>query len=92
MRAVLAGDVTDSWVNRRQRWLLRRLGENMQIESLWRFNAKYDPIWAPRYVAVDGADRIMSAGLAVAAAESLWELPVIGRLLKRPHTAPVTPE
>lgn len=82
MRAVLAGEVRDSWLNRSQRAVLARLGREMQIESLWRFNAKYDPRWTPRYVVVDGADRLLSAGMAVASAESLWELPLIGRFLR----------
>jgi lysylphosphatidylglycerol synthetase-like protein (DUF2156 family) len=85
MRAVLAGEVPDSWLNRSQRAVLARLGRDMQIESLWRFNAKYDPAWTPRYVVVDGADKLLSAGMAVASAESLWELPLIGRFL-RPAT------
>jgi lysylphosphatidylglycerol synthetase-like protein (DUF2156 family) len=91
MRAVLAGDVDDTWLNRRQRAVLRRLGEDMQIETLWRFNAKYDPAWLPRYVVIDGPDQILSAGLAVAAAESLWELPFIGRYLRPPNRPPTGP-
>ncbi|MEY2553819.1 MAG: lysyl-tRNA synthetase, class [Ilumatobacteraceae bacterium] len=87
MRAVLAGEVADTWLNRRNRSLLTRLGRDMQIESLWRFNAKYDPTWVPRYVIVDGPDQLLSAALAVASTESLWELPVVGRFL-RPATAP----
>lgn len=86
MRAILAGEVADTWLNRRNRSLLDRLGRDMQIESLWRFNAKYDPTWVPRYVIVDGPDQVLSAVLAVASTESLWELPVVGRFLK-----PATP-
>ena len=86
MRAVLAGEVADTWLNRRNRSLLKRLGRDMQIESLWRFNAKYDPTWVPRYVIVDGPDQVLSAALAVASTESLWELPLVGRFLK-----PATP-
>ena len=86
MRAVLAGEVADTWLNRRNRSLLNRLGRDMQIESLWRFNAKYDPTWVPRYVIVDGPDQVLSAALAVATTESLWELPFVGRFLK-PATA-----
>ncbi|MEY2581311.1 MAG: lysyl-tRNA synthetase, class [Ilumatobacteraceae bacterium] len=86
MRAVLAGEVADTWLNRRNRSLLKRLGRDMQIESLWRFNAKYDPTWVPRYVIVDGPDQVLSAALALASTESLWELPFVGRFLK-----PATP-
>lgn len=86
MRAVLAGDTPDSWLTRRQRWVLRRLGHSMQIESLWRFNAKYDPVWVPRWFVVDSPEHLVASALAVARAESLWELPLIGRFL-RPEAA-----
>lgn len=82
MRAVLAGDTPDSWLTRRQRWVLRRLGDSMQIESLWRFNAKYDPVWVPRWLVVDSPEHLVASALAVARAESLWELPLIGRFLR----------
>ncbi|MGI8756368.1 MAG: bifunctional lysylphosphatidylglycerol flippase/synthetase MprF, partial [Acidimicrobiales bacterium] len=49
MRAVLAGERGDTSFGRIQRWLLGRMGDSMQIESLWRFNAKFDPDWVPRY-------------------------------------------
>ena len=52
----------------------------MQIESLWRFNAKFDPRWLPRYLVLDRPQSSLRAGLAIADLESLWELPVIGRL------------
>lgn len=86
MRAVLAGDTPDSWLTRRQRWVLRHLGHSMQIESLWRFNAKYDPTWVPRWLVVDSPEHLVASALAVARAESLWELPLIGRFL-RPEPA-----
>ena len=53
----------------------------MQIESLWRFNAKFDPRWLPRFVVWDSAEQSLAAALAIARAESIWELPVIGRFL-----------
>ena len=82
MRAVLAGEGNNSLSRRLQRRALQRFGADMQIESLWRFNAKYDPTWTPRYLIIDGADQVLHAGLAMASAESLWELPFIGRLLR----------
>ncbi|MEZ5410436.1 MAG: phosphatidylglycerol lysyltransferase domain-containing protein [Acidimicrobiales bacterium] len=88
MRAVLAGDTPDSWLSRRQRWVLRRLGDSMQIESLWRFNAKYDPIWVPRWLVVDSPEHLVTSALAVARAESLWELPLIGRFLRAAPDGP----
>ena len=53
----------------------------MQIESLWRFNAKFDPEWLPRFVVWDSAEQSLAAALAIAKAESFWELPLIGRFL-----------
>jgi lysylphosphatidylglycerol synthetase-like protein (DUF2156 family) len=81
MRAVVAGEAGDGAVQRVERWLLRRMSDSMQIESLWRFNAKYDPDWAPRYAVYDAPENIVPAALAIARAESFWELPVIGRFL-----------
>jgi lysylphosphatidylglycerol synthetase-like protein (DUF2156 family) len=79
MRAVVAGEAGEGAVLRAERWLLRRMSDSMQIESLWRFNAKYDPDWAPRYAVYDAPENVLPAALAVARAESFWELPVVGR-------------
>ena len=49
MRAVLAGDAGDRFWHRSIARLMLRLSADMQIESLWRFNAKFDPRWLPRY-------------------------------------------
>src|SRR5205085_615352 len=81
MRAVLAGELGHGPSQRAQRWVLRRLSGSMQIESLWRYNAKFAPTWQPRYAVYDAAENIVPAALAVAKAESFWELPVIGRFL-----------
>ena len=61
--------------------MLKRMSDSMQIESLWRFNAKFDPEWLPRYVVWDSAEQSLGAALAIARAESFWELPIIGRFL-----------
>ena len=82
MRAVLADEHGDASLTRIQRWLLKRLGDSMQIESLWRFNAKFDPDWVPRYAVYGATEHFITAALAVAEAESFWELPVIGRFLQ----------
>ena len=82
MRAVLAGERGDGSLTRIQRWLLGRMGDSMQIESLWRFNSKFDPDWVPRYAAYSAPEHFLVAGLAVAEAESFWELPLIGRFFK----------
>ena len=54
----------------------------MQIESLWKYNAKFDPDWRPRYAVYDSAEHFLPSALAVAKAESFWELPIIGRFLQ----------
>jgi lysylphosphatidylglycerol synthetase-like protein (DUF2156 family) len=87
MRAVLAGEEGSGI----QRWLLRRMSDSMQIESLWRFNAKFGPQWLPRYVVWDGAETTLPMVLAIARAESLWELPLIGRFLQPPSAGEHTP-
>lgn len=89
MRAVLAGEAGDGVRRRVERWLLARMSDSMQIESLWRYNAKFDPEWRPRYVVYDGAEHLLSTGIAVAKAESFWELPVIGRFFGPSGAPPV---
>lgn len=91
MRAVVAGELGDGLGQRAQRWLLRQLSESMQIESLWHFTAKYDPDWQPRYAVYDAPEHVLPGAIAVARAESFWELPVIGRFLK-PAAVPQHPE
>lgn len=81
MRAVLAGEAGDGVTQRVQAWLVKRMSGSMQIESLWRFNAKFDPEWQPRYAVYDAPEHALTAALAVARAESFWELPLIGRFL-----------
>jgi lysyl-tRNA synthetase class 2 len=81
MRAVLAGEIGDGVVGSVERWALRRMSGAMQIESLWRFNAKFDPDWQPRYVVYDSPEHLVPVAFAIARAESFWELPVIGRWL-----------
>ncbi|MGE0877867.1 MAG: bifunctional lysylphosphatidylglycerol flippase/synthetase MprF [Acidimicrobiia bacterium] len=86
MRAVLAGEAGDGMGTRLETWLLGQLGESMQIESLWRYNAKFEPGWQPRYVVYQSPENLLSVALAVAKAESFWELPLIGRFM-RPEPA-----
>jgi lysylphosphatidylglycerol synthetase-like protein (DUF2156 family) len=80
-RAVVAGEAGDSMGRRLQRWFLLRMSDSMQIESLWRFNEKYSPTWRPRFAVYDSVEHFMPAAVAVARAESFWELPVVGRFL-----------
>jgi lysylphosphatidylglycerol synthetase-like protein (DUF2156 family)/predicted phosphodiesterase len=88
MRAVLAGETGGGITQRVERWLLRRMSDSMQIESLWRYNAKFDPEWHPRYAVYDAPENVLPAALAVARAESFWELPLIGRFLVPAEAAP----
>lgn len=81
MRAVVAGESGDSLAQRSERWLLKKLSGSMQIESLWKFNAKYDPSWLPRYAVYDSPEHMVAVAVAIARAESFWEIPVIGRFL-----------
>jgi lysylphosphatidylglycerol synthetase-like protein (DUF2156 family) len=81
MRAVLASELGDGMPRRAERWMLRRLSESMQIETLWRFTTKYGPQWLPRYAVYDALEHVLPAALAVARAESIWELPLVGRFL-----------
>ncbi len=71
----------------------------MQIESLWTFNEKFQPEWHARYAAYDSPEHMLSASIAVARAESFFELPIIGRFFRpsadetreRPRQLPVEP-
>ena len=90
MRAVLAGEAGPGLSQRIQGWLLRRMSDSMQIESLWKFNAKYDPDWQPRYAIYDSPEHALPTAMAVARAESFWELPLIGRFLV-PSPEPACP-
>ncbi|PRY15923.1 bifunctional lysylphosphatidylglycerol flippase/synthetase MprF [Kineococcus rhizosphaerae] len=62
---------------------LHALSRSAQIESLWKFNAKYDPTWKPRYVVLDSVEFAAAQGLTIAGAEGVAELPVVGRFLGR---------
>ncbi|MPY96084.1 MAG: DUF2156 domain-containing protein, partial [Acidimicrobiia bacterium] len=80
-RAVVAGEEAGPW-HKVERKVLHRFSDTMQIESLWKFNEKYDPIWRPRYVVTDALFDAPRAGLAIGRAEGEVELPLIGRLFK----------
>jgi lysylphosphatidylglycerol synthetase-like protein (DUF2156 family) len=82
LRAVLAGESGDGWSARMQAVVARHLSSSMQIESLWKHNAKYRPAWQPRFAVYDSHEHMVPSALAVARAESFWELPVIGRFLQ----------
>jgi lysylphosphatidylglycerol synthetase-like protein (DUF2156 family) len=81
LRATLAGERGGGLSQRMERWALERLSDSMQIESLWRFNSKFNPTWAPRYLIYDNVEDIPNVAIAIARAESLWDIPLIGRLI-----------
>ena len=80
-RSVLEGEAGDGVTHRVERWALRRLSGVLQIETLWRFNAKYEPRWLPRYIVFDSAEQFVPVVAQILRAESLTEIPVIGRLM-----------
>ncbi len=82
LRGVVAGEDT-SPIARASRAALHRLSDRMQIVSLWRFNAKYDPTWVPRYIVMDSVEFAAAQGLVLVDAEGVTELPVVGRFLGR---------
>lgn len=68
-----------------ERLVAKQASKHAQVESLYRFNTKYDPRWQPRYAAVGTVDLWLSQGLRMAQAEGLAELPALPRL--RPERA-----
>jgi lysylphosphatidylglycerol synthetase-like protein (DUF2156 family) len=95
-RSVLDGERGDGTFTRVERWTLRRLSGILPIESLWSFNAKYQPTWLPRYLVYPAAESFVPVVAAILRAESITEFPVIGRFLagdpsNRPGTV-VPPE
>lgn len=61
--------------------VVHRASKHTQIESLWKFNSKYQPTWVPRYVIVGTVDDLAIQSLMLAHAEGLTEIPVIGRFM-----------
>jgi hypothetical protein len=95
MRSVLEGESGDGVTQRVERWAIRRLSGVLQIETLWRFNAKYEPRWLPRYIVFDSAEQFVPVGVQIMRAESLTEVPVVGRLLTTgvaKRSGPAVPE
>ena len=91
MRSVVSGEAEGGpWMSL-ERSVLHHFSDTMQIESLWRFNKKYDPMWNPRYVVTGPFLPLARSGLAIARAEAVSELPVIGPLLRPGEPARVDP-
>jgi len=81
LRSVLEGERGDGLTQRVERWALKKMSSFLQIETLWRFNAKYRPDWLPRYIVFDTAEHLVPVVLAILRVESLSEVPVIGRMI-----------
>jgi lysylphosphatidylglycerol synthetase-like protein (DUF2156 family) len=93
-RSVIEGEKEGTFT-RVERWALKRLSGILPIESLWTFNSKYHPTWLPRYLVYPAAESFVPVVAATLRAESITELPVLGRFLQndpvnRPGT--VVPE
>ncbi|MFJ5922761.1 phosphatidylglycerol lysyltransferase domain-containing protein [Kitasatospora sp. NPDC092948] len=56
-----------------------------QIESLYRANAKYRPIWEPRYLLFEKSSEIPRIGIASARAEGFITVPSMPALFRRRH-------
>jgi lysyl-tRNA synthetase class 2 len=56
-------------VSKFNRGFLRFVSRWIQIDSLYRFNVKFRPIWEPRYLVYNGSKEFLRAGLAFVKAE-----------------------
>ncbi|WP_411140650.1 phosphatidylglycerol lysyltransferase domain-containing protein [Streptomyces sp. x-80] len=75
-----AGPVLRVW-----RSLLSFFSRWWQIESLYRANAKYRPIWEPRYMLFEKSTDLLRIGVAGARAEGFLEAPGLPKWLNRKH-------
>lgn len=81
MRSLLVANDNDGISRKMERWFYRKMSDAVQIESLWRFTAKYHPDWSPRYVAYESVEHLVPISMAILRAEAVWEMPLIGRFL-----------
>jgi lysyl-tRNA synthetase class 2 len=75
-----AGPVLRLW-----RSLLSFFSRWWQIESLYRANAKYRPIWEPRFLIFEKSADLLRIGVAAARAEGFLEAPGLPKWLHRRH-------
>ncbi|GAA3066780.1 phosphatidylglycerol lysyltransferase domain-containing protein [Streptomyces olivoverticillatus] len=73
-----AGPVLRMW-----RSLLSFFSRWWQIESLYRANAKYRPIWEPRFMLFEKSSDLLRIGIASARAEGFLEAPGLPKWLNR---------
>ena len=75
-----AGPVLRLW-----RSLLSFFSRWWQIESLYRANAKYRPIWEPRFLLFEKSADLLRIGLAAGRAEGFLEAPGLPKWVHRRH-------
>ncbi|MFG2670219.1 phosphatidylglycerol lysyltransferase domain-containing protein [Streptomyces sp. NPDC048445] len=78
-----AGPVLRMW-----RSLLSFFSRWWQIESLYRANAKYRPIWEPRFLLFEKSSDLLRIGIAAGRAEGFLEAPGLPKWLHRSHLGP----
>ncbi|MGW1495071.1 phosphatidylglycerol lysyltransferase domain-containing protein [Streptomyces sp. NPDC002402] len=75
-----AGPVLRLW-----RSLLSFFSRWWQIESLYRANAKYRPIWEPRFMLFEKSADLLRIGIAAGRAEGFLEAPGLPKWMHRRH-------
>ncbi|MEV6951328.1 phosphatidylglycerol lysyltransferase domain-containing protein [Streptomyces sp. NPDC051183] len=75
-----AGPVLRMW-----RSLLSFFSRWWQIESLYRANAKYRPIWEPRFMLFEKSSDLLRIGIAAGRAEGFLEAPGLPKWMHRRH-------
>jgi lysyl-tRNA synthetase class 2 len=75
------------WWERLAGRLVGRLDRFFQVESLYRFNAKFHPRWEPRYLLFEGAQALPRTAIAALHAEGQLPLPAAIAKLVLPAAA-----
>jgi lysyl-tRNA synthetase class 2 len=88
-RAFLDEDARLTGLQSLEAWFVKRANPYFQIESLLKFNAKFDPTWRPRYLVYRSVGELASVGVAALSAESF--LPFDRRPETHPAPEPVAP-
>jgi lysyl-tRNA synthetase class 2 len=70
MRSVIEEGAELSMFQSAQAWLVRRVNPYFQIESLYRFNAKFQPRWVPRHLVFRSTGDLGPVGVAALSAEA----------------------
>ena len=80
-RSTLDGEKGDGITQRIERWGLRKMSSVLPIETLWKFNEKYQPNWLSRHLVYASPENFVAVAAAALRAESVTEIPVLGRFL-----------